>query len=229
MGSQEEEGKAKMKSIEWQKLKTQTESCEGCPSLVCSRKLYSFGKPSFGYGSLNSPLVVIGQCPGYKGCGQTGIPFTQDKSGQLYQEALKACRLTAEQVYTTNIVKCCPENNRNPTRAEIFRCLTILKEELNIVSPKIIFSLGKVASEGIGQTASNMALMNVKLYHPAYYLYIGKPKQFIQDFKYEYEKYKTLLDFNIEKQANLADFWKESLKDIAFTEKECQDKLTKEG
>jgi uracil-DNA glycosylase family 4 len=197
-----------VKTVEWQKLKTATEDCKKCPALVYSRCLYAHGKPSFGYGSVNSPIVVVGQCPGQYGCGRTGIPFTADRSGQLYQDTLKSLGLQAENVYTTNVVKCCPENNRTPTPAELNNCSAILLDELHIIDPKVVFALGKLAQEKVGQINQKMPFLIIKLYHPAWYLRTGNPQTFTAEFVKEYRKVQEIFKLSVEKQAKLTEFEK---------------------
>src|SRR5437867_3545401 len=127
-------------------LQAQVEICHKCPDLVYSRRLYPYGKPTFGYGNPNSPIVFIGEAPGKDGCGTTGIPFTKDRSGEYYQHTLKAkLGLSLDDVWTTNMVKCCPENNRTPTNIEIRNCLPFLVGELSIVDPLVIVPMGKIA------------------------------------------------------------------------------------
>lgn len=170
------------KAIIWNRLRYKTEQCGQCPDLVRSRKLYAFGKPTFGFGGLDSQLVVIGQCPGYKGCGITGIPFTKDRSGRLYQEALTIINLRMEDVYTTNIVKCCPENNRTPTPLEITNCSKILVQELEIIKPKYIVTLGRVAQNIMKKMDLTKKVFHFHVAHPAYYLRKGDPGGFIEAF-----------------------------------------------
>src|SRR3990167_5422419 len=87
-------------------LKKRVESCEKCPKLVYSRKLYPYGKPTFGFGNRNSPLFFIGEAPGKYGCGTTGIPFTKDRSGEYFRKVLHdELGLTHGDIWITNVVK----------------------------------------------------------------------------------------------------------------------------
>ena len=80
--------------------------CEQCSNLVKSRKQSHWGKATYGYGNIESPTMFIGEAPGRNGCAYTGIPFTRDPSGKLYNWVLEYLGLHLEDVYTTNIVKC---------------------------------------------------------------------------------------------------------------------------
>jgi len=131
-------------------LKGTVESCEKCPHLVHSRKLYPYGKPTFGFGNPNSPLFFIGEAPGKYGCGTTGIPFTKDRSGEYFRRVLRdELGLTHGDIWITNVVKCCPEDNRTPHVEESENCYPYLVEELNIVQPFVIVTLGFSAARAL--------------------------------------------------------------------------------
>ena len=132
------------------KLLTQVQSCEKCPKLVYSRTLYEYGKPTFGFGNPNSPLFFVGEAPGRYGCGITGVPFTKDRSGEYFQKILREeLGLTHKDIWITNVVKCCPEDNRTPHPEEIENCYPYLAEELNIIQPYVIVPLGFSAARAI--------------------------------------------------------------------------------
>jgi uracil-DNA glycosylase family 4 len=124
------------------------EICEKCPDLCESRALYSYGKPTFGYGNINSPIMFVGEAPGKWGCGVTGIPFTGDRSGDYFQKMLKdGLNLQLKSVYTTNAVKCCPKDNRTPTPVERSNCVKWLMAEMIYVQPFLIVTLGMSATK----------------------------------------------------------------------------------
>jgi len=158
---------------QWLKLKEEVEHCCKCPQLVYSRRLYPYGKPTFGYGNLNSPIVFIGEAPGKNGCGTTGIPFTRDKSGRFYNRCLNLLNLKLEDIYTTNIVKCCPLNNRKPTIEEVKNCYPFLYREIQIIKPALIVALGRTAEWAIKNLKPKIKIPHRFLYHPAYILRIG--------------------------------------------------------
>jgi len=106
-----------------------------------------------------------------------------DRSGDIYLRALRESRLEYDQVYTTNVVKCCPLANRTPTKEEIENCRIWLKKEIEIVNPRIIVCLGRTAANwfGIRDNLNKALVTNYKygeqlvkvLYHPAYPLRCG--------------------------------------------------------
>jgi len=167
--------------------------CERCPDLVYSRKLYPWGKSTYGFGKSPCDIMFVGEAPGKAGCGTTGIAFTGDRSGKFFQECLQECGLSKEDVYTTNIVKCCPENNRTPTATEIANCVKYLIQEIERVNPKYIISLGAPATNffiaGKMSTLINKPFrwgerVIVPLYHPAYALRMGTKVVYKNRFKH---------------------------------------------
>lgn len=135
-----------MSEAEWLCLKSRCEGCSVCPNLSRERLLSPYGKPTFGYGCLDHPIMFVGEAPGEAGCGTTGIPFTNDKSGQLYNWVLERYEKTMEDVYTTNVVKCCPMANRTPTKREAQSCaVRYLYEEIKLIKPRRIVALGRTA------------------------------------------------------------------------------------
>lgn len=125
--------------------------CKRCPELVVSRK-----RVTFGYGNPASPIMFIGEAPGMYGCDITGIPFTGDKSGEYFQRMLKLVGWSKEDIYTTNVVKCCPPENREPTDQEILNCKVFLDYEIETVKPKYIILMGKSAMNAVLQITGSV-------------------------------------------------------------------------
>lgn len=127
-----------------------------------------------------SPLMFVGEGPGGVE-DEYGVPLV-GPSGQLLDKALWSVGLTRDHVYVTNIVKCRPKNNRTPTLEEGKRCANIhLLREIEMVQPKVIVCLGKVAFQYFyGKTASIMRNRGIwfnyhgipvmPTYHPAFLL-----------------------------------------------------------
>ena len=173
--------------------------CKKCPDLVHSRKLYPFGKPTWGYGKSPCKIMFVGEAPGKAGCGTTGIAFTGDRSGRFFQECLKECELTKEDVYVTNICKCCPENNRAPYPTEIANCEKYLIWEIEKVNPTYIIPLGAPATHFF--VDGKMAILTedifkwkdrilMPMYHPAYALRMGAQEHYKKRFRF---RIKTIL------------------------------------
>lgn len=126
--------------LEDKKMDIKNIDCTKCSELVKSRK-----RITWGYGDDKSPVVFVGEAPGRFGCDITGVPFTKDRSGELFQEMLRAVGLTKNDVYVTNIVKCCPPNNRTPGIIETGNCMPYFRYELDVIKPKYLVLLGATA------------------------------------------------------------------------------------
>lgn len=99
----------------------------------------------FGEGSPFSRLMIVGEGPGERE-DALARPFV-GRSGELLDEALAANDLTRDDVYIANIVKCRPPGNRNPSLAEMKTCAPFLYKQIDVIQPKCIIALGKVAAE----------------------------------------------------------------------------------
>lgn len=131
-------------------------------------------------GDCASPLMFVGEGPGGVE-DEYGVPLV-GPSGQLLDKALWSVGLTRDHVYVTNIVKCRPKNNRTPTLEEGRHCADIhLVKEIELVQPKVIVCLGKVAFQYFyGRAASIMRNRGkwftwrgydiMPTYHPAFLL-----------------------------------------------------------
>lgn len=157
-------------------------------------------------GNITSPLMFVGEGPGGVE-DEYGVPLV-GPSGQLLDKALWSVGLTRDRVYVTNIVKCRPKNNRTPTLDEGRHCADIhLIKEIDIVQPKVIVCLGKVAFQYFyGKAASIMRNRGkwftwrgypvMPTYHPAFLLrqtghdLVESKWQVYYDFKAAVEKQK---------------------------------------
>ncbi len=130
----------------------------------------------FGEGNPLANLVVIGEAPGAEE-DASGRPFV-GRSGQLLDKILQAAGFSREEVYICNILKCRPPGNRNPLDDEIRSCMPWLLQQLQIINPKVILMLGKVAANTILDNTLSLGAMRGKLttwkgydcfitYHPA--------------------------------------------------------------
>ena len=116
-----------------------------------------------GYGDRRPRVLFVGEAPGRFGGDITGVPFTRDRSGRLFQKMLGEIGLSSSSpddllpklhgAYVTNIVKCNPRDlkgrNRTPLESEIARCRKFLTEEIRILSPEVIAPLGVSAARQI--------------------------------------------------------------------------------
>ncbi|NTW53727.1 MAG: uracil-DNA glycosylase [Chlorobaculum sp.] len=130
----------------------------------------------FGEGNPKAGLFVIGEAPGADEDAQ-GRPFV-GRSGQLLDKILFAIGFERKDVYIGNIIKCRPPENRNPLTDEIDCCKPWLMQQLEIINPKVLLLLGKVAANTILGNTQSMGSMRGRIikwnrfdcvvtYHPA--------------------------------------------------------------
>lgn len=129
-------------------LAEQASRCQSCQ--------LSKGRQSvvFGSGSSNADLMFIGEGPGAEEDRQ-GLPFV-GPAGELLTRILKAISLEREDVYIANIVKCRPPGNRDPLPEEVASCKAYLEAQIDLIDPKIIVLLGRVAAQTL--LGSNLPL-----------------------------------------------------------------------
>lgn len=100
-----------------------------------------------GKGNFQSDVIFVGEAPG-KNEDQNGEPFI-GVAGKKLSVALEEAGISRDDVYITNIVKCRPPNNRVPTTNERDTCKEYLKQEIEIIKPKLICILGNTAFNSI--------------------------------------------------------------------------------
>lgn len=128
----------KKRAYLYNRIKERLNSCQRCPLYMS--KNHTQKVP--GEGPLNSPLVLIGEGPGFDE-DKAGRPFV-GRAGQLLTTILHKLNIKRENVYITNVIKCRPPQNRTPIQKEIKACSHNLELELSIISPKVIIALGAV-------------------------------------------------------------------------------------
>lgn len=118
-------------------------------ALACTKcKLASQGRSQvvFGVGDPATDLLFIGEAPGAEE-DKLGEPFV-GRSGKLLDKLmLEELGLTRDRCYIANVVKCRPPNNRDPEPDEISTCRPWLEEQLEIISPAVVITLGKFAAQ----------------------------------------------------------------------------------
>lgn len=119
------------------KIKEEVLNCKKC-SLYKTRKI-----PVIGQGNHDANILFIGEAPG-KNEDETGFPFC-GRSGKMLDELLKDIGLKRENIYICNILKCRPPQNRDPKPEEIKKCTSFLEEQIKIIKPSVICSLGRFA------------------------------------------------------------------------------------
>lgn len=111
----------------------------------------------FGEGDPRARLMFVGEAPGADE-DRTGRPFV-GRAGQLLEKMIVAMGLSRERVYICNVLKTRPPNNQTPTIEEARRCAPYLREQIRIVSPEVIVTLGLPASRLLLETSESMRAM----------------------------------------------------------------------
>ena len=141
----------------------------------------------FGDGNARARLMFVGEGPGGEEDGR-GLPFV-GPSGQLLTKMIGAMGLSREEVYITNVVKCRPPDNRNPTATEIRECSPFLKKQIEVIEPEVIVTVGRFATVTLLQSDKPLGALRGKwhehqgvavmpTYHPAYLLRNEEDLQF---------------------------------------------------
>jgi uracil-DNA glycosylase family 4 len=159
--------------VNLQALNSEIISCRLCSRLVEwrervareKRRAYGdwdyWGKPVPGFGDEHARVFVVGLAPGAHGSNRTGRQFTGDASGNFLYPALyragfaskptsvsRTDGLTLTDLYTAPICRCAPPDNK-PTSREMANCQPYLEREFEMIHPRILVALGRVAHEGI--------------------------------------------------------------------------------
>ncbi len=129
-------------SSPFQQLKEEVLGCRKC-GLARTRKHVIFGE-----GNIQAPVFIIGEAPGADE-DRIGRPFV-GRSGQLLDKILAACGFTRkDHVFISNIVKCRPPGNREPSREERETCMPYLVRQIAMVNPDILILLGATALKSL--------------------------------------------------------------------------------
>jgi uracil-DNA glycosylase len=160
--------------MDWPQINASVASCSACP-LHAKRN-----QTVFGVGDENADWLFVGEGPGADEDAQ-GEPFV-GQAGKLLDSMLAAIQLQrGKSVYIANVVKCRPLGNRNPQPDEALACEPYLHRQIELIQPKLIVALGKVAAVNLLGREDSVANMRNKVhqyrgialivtYHPAYLL-----------------------------------------------------------
>jgi uracil-DNA glycosylase len=147
-------------------------ACRKCPRLVAYREKVAqekrraflewtyWGKPVPGFGDANARLLILGLAPAAHGANRTGRMFTGDRSGDFLYKALHKAGfanqptslhrdddLQLKDAYISATARCAPPENK-PLPEEILNCRGYFERELEILKPKAVLALGKIAWDG---------------------------------------------------------------------------------
>jgi uracil-DNA glycosylase len=160
-----------------ERLRVDVSSCVKCPLAKGRTQVV------FGVGDPSADLLFVGEGPGREE-DLAGEPFV-GRSGKLLDRLMwEELGLTRDRCYIANVVKCRPPQNRDPAPGEIDSCRPYLEEQIVLINPRVIVTLGNFATKllldtpkGIrelrGRVFDRGAARLVPTYHPAYVLRAG--------------------------------------------------------
>lgn len=180
----------------WRDLRQRVAKCQQC-ELHRERT-----QTVFGVGDHHADWLIIGEAPGAEEDKQ-GEPFV-GRAGKLLNNMLFALGLQREQVFIANILKCRPPKNRDPKPEEVNACSSYLREQIDLIQPKIILAVGRIAAQNLMKTETPIGKMRgrryqyadtgipvVVTYHPAYLLRSPREKRKVwQDLQLAMRVYK---------------------------------------
>jgi DNA polymerase len=172
---------------------------EGCPRCKLSK-----GRTNivFGQGNPKAELLFVGEAPG-RDEDEQGLAFV-GRAGQLLTKIIEAMGYRREQVYIANVIKCRPPNNRNPEPDEVAACRPFLEEQIRLIAPKVIVTLGTFAAQALLETDESIGRLRgrwrtargvrvMPTFHPAFLLRSPERKKDV------WEDMKLVRDFLSEK------------------------------
>jgi uracil-DNA glycosylase family 4 len=169
-------------------------NCQEC-ELSKSRTKFVFGS-----GSAYAAVMFVGEAPG-KNEDLQGLPFV-GQAGKLLDELLNLIGFDRSEVFIANILKCRPPGNRDPRMEEIDTCKDYLLEQIKIIDPKIVCTLGKFSTQLLLNTSRGITNLRGKVFkvddrivmpinHPAAALYMPSKMEVL---KQDFQKIKKLID-----------------------------------
>jgi DNA polymerase len=172
---------------DWTNLRNIALACTQC------RLSQSRTQVVYGVGNPQADLMFIGEAPG-RDEDLKGEPFV-GRAGQLLTDIIKAMKLTRDDVYIANVIKCRPPENRNPEPDELDACRPFIQRQIELIEPKVIVTLGKFALQSLtgrsyaisaarGKWTEYNGIKVMPTYHPAYLLRTPSAKKEVwQDMK----------------------------------------------
>ena len=182
--------------LSWHELESACRDCKNCPLHAERQNMV------FGVGNREADLMFIGEGPGEQEDIQ-GIPFV-GPAGMLLNDYLMAVGIKREEVYIANIVKCRPPRNRDPLEEEQEACIGYLRNQVQLIKPKIIVLLGRIAAKKIldpefritrqhGELYESKGIKFIATYHPSALLRDeSKKAEAFLDFKKIANEYRSL-------------------------------------
>jgi len=178
-----------------QELSASLYNCQRC-------KLAKLGRTQvvFGVGNPHATIMFVGEAPGFYEDKQ-GEPFV-GAAGKLLNELLQSAGLARSEIYIANVIKCRPPNNRDPEPDEVETCKPFLLQQIELIKPKVVCTLGRWATETLlgrkvgitkirGHAIRQMDIVIFPMLHPAAALHQGG---LMDPLREDFQKLKTFLD-----------------------------------
>jgi len=149
-------------------------NCQKCPLYLTRQHAVP------GEGSYSSSVIFVGEAPGEVE-DLHGKPFI-GKAGQLFSKILQSVQIKRKDIFITNMIKCRPPGNRNPSKSEIEVCLPYLESQIALINPKIIVTLGNISTKFLLDSNEGISKLRGKwftwiggikifpMFHPSYLL-----------------------------------------------------------
>jgi DNA polymerase len=166
---------ARIAAMDWDALTTAVTQCTAC-KLHASRT-----RAVFGVGNRQADWMIIGEAPGADE-DRLGEPFV-GRAGKLLDLMLQALGRQRADIFIANILKSRPPGNRDPAADEVQACWPYLTRQIDLVQPKIILAMGRIAAQNLLQSTDPVGRMRGRVhrfgpqaiplivtYHPAYLL-----------------------------------------------------------
>ncbi len=161
----------------------------------------------FGAGNPNADVIFVGEGPGQQEDEQ-GLPFV-GRSGQLLEKLLGEIGLSRDDVFITNVVKCRPPKNRDPRPDEIDACKGYLREQLELIQPKVAVTLGNFSSKLLLRTDTGITKLRgqayewwgrllVPTFHPAAALR-GNPRV-LADMRDDFQTIQSIIEGKLQRR-----------------------------
>jgi DNA polymerase len=167
----------------------QARGCQRCPELAATRTQVVFGA-----GNADADLMFVGEAPGANE-DRMGRPFV-GQAGKLLSQLLVEVGLERADVFITNVLKCRPPGNRDPSPAEIENCSDYLMRQIELIEPRVVCTLGNFATKllrgdnaGISRVhgraevrvVGTRAVHLYPLFHPAAALYTPRMLEVLRE------------------------------------------------
>ena len=178
-----------------QELADSLHNCQRCPLAKLGRR-----QVVFGVGNPHASVMFVGEAPGFHE-DQKGEPFV-GAAGQLLNDLLESAGLSRADIYIANVIKCRPPNNRDPEPQEVETCKPFLLQQIAMIRPKLVCSLGNWATQTLlerkvgitrvrGQAFYLKEFVLFPLLNPAAALHQGT---MLQPLREDFQKLREFLD-----------------------------------